>query len=207
MSRGAIKDLTGQRFGRLVVQQATEKRRQGCVIWLCICDCGKQVEAKSGALQSGNTKSCGCLRSDSTKRTKTIHGRAHTRIAHVWTAMNQRCFNQSNKSYPDYGGRGIAVCDEWRDSFEAFYDYVSKLPHFGEPGYSLDRINNEGNYEPGNIRWATRTEQSQNRRNSMTATYNGETRTIKEWADVLQVSYDTIYHRVKRGKSIMNTWK
>ena len=200
MSRGVIKDISGQKFGRLLVLRATDKRMHGNVIWHCLCECGFCCDVKSGDLVSGRTKSCGCLRRDTTIRTKTKHGHAHTKISNVWVAMNQRCFNSSYKEFHNYGGRGIRVCDEWRDNFQAFYDYVSNLPHFGEKGYSLDRINNDGNYEPGNVRWATAREQCNNKRNSITLTHDGETKTFAEWAEITGISYSTIYHRVRRGK-------
>ena len=132
------------------------------------------------------------------------HGHSHTKVSELWVSMNQRCFNPSNKRYPHYGMRGIRVCDEWRNSFQAFYDYVSNLPHFGEPGYSLDRINNGGNYEPGNVRWATWKEQANNKRNNILITHNGETKSIVEWASITGVSYSAIYHRHKKGKAVFS---
>ena len=92
-----------------------------------------------------------------------------SKINGVWKDMKKRCFNTNCKAFEDYGGRGITVCQEWQDSFETFYGYVSQLPHFGEPGYSLDRINNDGNYEPGNVKWSTCKEQNNNRRNTRKA--------------------------------------
>lgn len=159
-----IKDLSGKRFGRLVAILPTEERINRNIVWLCECDCGKQLGIKSCHLINGRTQSCGCLRNDSAKTTHTNHGKAHSKINHVWASMKQRCLNPNNKGFPNYGGRGITVCQEWQDSFQAFYDYVSRLPHFGEDGYSLDRINNDGNYEPGNVKWSTRAEQNRNRR-------------------------------------------
>lgn len=94
------------------------------------------------------------------------HGLIHHRLYRIWGCMKTRCLNPKDEHFPLYGGRGITICDEWKDDFQAFYDYVSLLPHFGEKGYSLDRINNDGNYEPDNVRWATATEQANNKRNS-----------------------------------------
>lgn len=164
MSKGKIKNLEGQRFGRLLVLEMTQKRINRNVVWSCLCECGKYAEVKSGDLIRGRTKSCGCFRVDTAVETHTFHGKRNTKINFIWGSMKQRCLNANNKGFKNYGGRGIKVCDEWKNSFQAFYDYVSKLPHFGEKGYSLDRINNDGNYEPGNVRWATRKEQSNNRR-------------------------------------------
>ena len=135
----------------------------GHATWLCRCDCGNEVVVIGNNLKK-EAFSCGCFQKEMAKRAKTTHGKAHSKLHYVWVAMKQRCFNPKVKNFKDYGGRGITVCDEWKNDFQAFCDYVSKLPHFGEDGYSLDRINNDGNYEPGNVRWATRTEQNQNRR-------------------------------------------
>ena len=148
----------------------TEKRIRRNVVWLCVCDCGNCVEIRGGDLQSGRTRSCGCLRADSAKETHSIHGKAHSKIHFVWLSMKNRCFNNKAQGFRNYGGRGIRVCDEWKNDFQSFYDYVSQLPHFGEDGYSIDRINNDGNYEPGNVRWATQKEQVNNRRNSRKST-------------------------------------
>lgn len=168
---GSIKDLTGQRIGRMIVVSRAEGRKNGCILWNCKCDCGKEVIVPSGYLAGNRKRSCGCLAKETASRTaktgnnRRTHGMKHTKLYSVWNTMKYRCFNNNSPQFKDWGGRGITVCDEWKDDFQAFYDYVSQLPHFGEKGYSLDRINNDGNYEPGNVRWATRTEQSNNRRN------------------------------------------
>lgn len=96
----------------------------------------------------------------------TTHGMSEMPLYNVWRGMRSRCFLKTSKSYKNYGGRGIKVCDEWKENFQAFYDYVSQLPHFEEKGYSLDRIDNDGNYEPDNVKWSTRKEQANNRRTS-----------------------------------------
>ena len=155
-----------------------EYTRKRINYWLCKCDCGNTTIASQTNLKYGHTKSCGCLRKEMMKTQNHIlenrnyfgennpnykHGFAKTNIYRTWANMNQRCFNPNTPEYSAYGGRGITVCVEWKDSFEAFYDYVSNLPHYGEKGRSIDRINNNGNYEPGNIRWATLEQQYQNR--------------------------------------------
>lgn len=169
MSRGKIKDLTGVRFGRLVVLSKTNERVHRHVVWRCKCDCGNECTIPSSSLTSGRTQSCGCLLQEARGVSRITHHMSNEKIYAVWQGMRKRCFSTYHKNYESYGGRGITVCQEWNESFEAFYDYVSQLPHFGEKGYSLDRINNDGNYEPGNVRWATAKVQANNRRNCMSS--------------------------------------
>ena len=157
-------DLTGKRFNRLTVLERTANNSHGRAMWVCRCDCGNIVTVWGGNLRNGHTQSCGCLQREHASKASRLHGMTKTRIYSVWKQMRQRCLNPNHKRFNDWGGRGITVCREWQDSFEAFYDHVSQLPNFGESGYSLDRINNNGNYEPGNVRWATRKEQRHNRR-------------------------------------------
>lgn len=128
------------------------------------------------------------------------HGMSQTKIYSVWTNMKNRCFDKSYIAYQEYGGRGITVYDEWINDFLAFYNYVSKLPHFGETGYSLDRIDVNGNYKSGNIRWATHKEQMRNRRCSISVEYNGKIFTLKEIAEILGTNYKTIYYRYVNGR-------
>lgn len=160
-----MKDLTGQRIGMLTVIKRVENRTfpsgQTKMQYLCKCDCGSEVIVLgSNLLKKGNTTSCGCYKI----QLQTSHGLWGSKVYKVWDNMINRCFNPNATGYENWGGRGIMVCDEWKNDFQAFYDYVSKLPHFGERGRSFDRIDNDGNYEPNNVRWATRYEQTHNRR-------------------------------------------
>lgn len=178
-------DLTGKRFGKLlVIQQANEKiRNQLC--WICKCDCGNTIVAIGNKLKSNRKTSCGCDTHERLVKSSMTHGLSSTPIYKIYSGIVARCLNPKVSNYHRYGGRGIEVCKDWIGSggFERFYAYVSSLEHFNEKGYSIDRINNDGNYEPGNIKYSTRTEQSRNRRtNRAVYMIDKEGRIIREFA-------------------------
>jgi len=124
------------------------------------------------------------------------NGKSRTPTYKTWWHMVERCYNENDKSYKHYGGRGIKVCREWRFNFSAFYDYVSKLPNFGEEGRTLDRINNNGSYRPGNVRWADSKTQNNNKRNIRKIYYNGKSQTLTEWATELGVDMKLLWNRL-----------
>jgi hypothetical protein len=154
------KDLTGQRFGKLVVVSMAGKTKYWDRKWLCKCDCGGDALVLGGNLKRGHTTSCGCSRIDAI----TSHGGCGSRLYTIWSLMIRRCEKEYDGRYHRYGGRGISVCDEWRNSFEVFRDWAMENGY--EPTLTIDRINNDGNYEPANCRWATLKDQAQNRGNS-----------------------------------------
>jgi len=197
-------DLTGQKFGRLTAHTRIKvpgKRLR----WGCACECGNQTEVPPSNLKSGNTKSCGCLATE-TNPVKTTHGLSRlpggrkNPTFYVWQHLKDRCLNPNNEAYPNYGGRGIRVHPDWVSSFEAFYAYVGPRPG---PDWSIDRFpNNDGNYEPGNVRWATKKEQSRNRRTAVLLTFNAKTQCISAWAEELGSTRLRIWQRLRMGWSV-----
>lgn len=157
-----IKDLTGQKFNRLTAIAFSHKDSGNKVHWLFECDCGENLTARGSEVKRGATKSCGCLVSEATIASNTTHGMSRDRVYRTWINMRSRCNNPNDKYYPDYGGRGIVVCDEWQESFEAFLADMG-MPNEGE---SIDRVDNNGNYCPDNCVWAYHTQQMRNKRTS-----------------------------------------
>ena len=186
-----FEDLTGRRFGRLVVVEcAGQAKRHDNYRWRCRCDCGNVIIAKASALKERCVRNCGCVRRK--------HMKTYSPEYRSWRGMKTRCFDAKNPAYPNYGGRGISVYPGWVDSFQAFLGYIGPKP---SPMHTLNRINNDGNYEPGNVRWALPREQANNRRSTLAITYDGETLSSEEWSRRTGIPACTIRRRLEHGWS------
>lgn len=178
-------NIIGRKFGRLSVVSLTNKRQNRGRIFLCICDCGTSTEVLGTSLRRGLSKSCGCYSRQILSERKGNHGKTGTPEYYAWLDMRKRCLYKKHKNYNSYGGRGILICERWSD-FKKFFVDMGNRP---TSKHSLDRINNNGNYEPGNCRWATRYEQSFNRRNTIRFEYKGESKPLKEWCEFFGIDY------------------
>lgn len=200
-------DLTGIRFGRLLVtslssQRTKDERHRPC--WNCVCDCGTLKVVPGQSLRGGHTSSCGCLHIETARnngrKSKGVrrHGFAgrgkKTAEYHAWRNAKERCHNPKNDSYFRYGARGISVCDRWRNSFESFF---ADMGHRPSSRHSLDRKNNNGNYEPGNCRWATRQEQARNTRRGVFVIYKGTKMPLIQASIESGISSVTLHNRIK----------
>ena len=194
-----FKDLTGQRFGRLLVLNRYDRTKNFKYRWICQCDCGNVVVVLGPSMISRRQVSCGCHKNEAARERCTKHGatsgNAWSREYRAWHHMKQRCYNPQCKDYHNYGGRGISVCESWVNSFENFLSDMGQCPD----GLTLDRKDSNGNYEPGNCRWATWTEQARNKRLTKQITINGLTHCISEWSEISGVAYKCINDRIKRG--------
>lgn len=191
----AVRDLTGGRFGRWTVIGLFRMVRGRGAMWSVRCDCGSVGERRSDLLTLGSSRSCGCLNVDCHK----THGMKKSPEYRVWRQLKDRCRNPRCKGYAAYGGRGILVCEEWASSFESFLADVGLRP---SAAHSIDRIDNNGNYEPGNCRWATKREQQRNRRNTVMAFFRGKSLPLSEWCDRCGLSRFLVDGRIRNGWSV-----
>ncbi len=202
-------DLTGQRYGMLVVIKKCEDYRvyssgRKTIQWLCKCDCGNYKKVAALHLRNGDIVSCGCYGYKQRKEavSKPKHGFSRTRIYHLYQNMKYRCQSSTSTVYDDYGGRGIEVCDEWsgKEGFTNFYNWAIKNGY--DDKLSIDRIDVNGNYSPDNCRWADTEIQCNNTRKSVKLTYKGKTMTAAQWGRELGLDRHTIYWRIKKGLPI-----
>lgn len=194
-----FKDMTGERYGCLTVIRRGEDYICGdnrhTTIWICQCDCGNITQTTRTMLITGRKKSCGCMSHKFAQK----HGECGTRLYRIWRSMLDRCENKSHIHYSGYGGRGITICDEWH-SYLGFSEWAKSNGY--QENLTIDRIDVNGNYEPSNCRWATTKEQGRNRRNNHFLTFNGETRTVSEWAEITGINRGILFKRIKAGWKI-----
>lgn len=195
------KDHTGQRFGRLVAMKRNGHRGKD-IVWKCKCDCGSVVDVIVSCLRNGHTTSCGCWRREMVHTIAMTHGATRSsdpimkRCYAAWQTMKRRCYDSGFISFENYGARGITVCESWRESFEAFMTDMGLPP---TARHSVDRKDNDGNYEPLNCRWATQREQNRNTRANIYLTINGVTRLLVEWAELAGLKYQCVRSRLRMG--------
>lgn len=201
-----FKDLTGMRFGKLTVLEYTNKRNLNRnILWRCLCDCGNEIYVATSCLNSGHTKSCGCEKNNFVEMGKIggkfgKHHLSRTRLYKCYNHMINRCHNSSNIQYKDYGGRGITVCEEWKNDFMSFYNWAMSNGY--KDDLTIDRIDVNGNYKPSNCRWVNMQKQNNNRRNNHIIIYNGERKILEEWSRILPINISSAELRYR----IMNNW-
>lgn len=193
-------DLTGQTFGRLTVINAEttfDSKNNKIRKWNCICKCGKNKLVLTSSLINNKTKSCGCLRKETSKNKATKHNHRYTTEYRSWQLMKSRCLNPNNKNYKTYGNNNIKICDKWLDKKEGFKNFIQDLGYKPTPKHTLDRINPYGNYEPSNCRWADKTIQAINTRNKAKNNTSGTKgvhwcKRDKKWIAQIRINYKTI---------------
>lgn len=198
-----LEDLTDQVFGRLTVIKRVEDYVQPNGShrprWKCQCECGNIKIATASNLKRGSTTSCGCFQKENMSRLKKTHGgwANKEKLFGVWIGIRKRCYSECSHNYSDYGERGICMCDEWRDNYEAFREWSVKNGYVENSSLSIDRIDVNGNYCPDNCRWTDSYTQQNNKRSCIYITYNEETHTLKEWSRIRKINYSTLYQRYK----------
>jgi hypothetical protein len=193
-----LTDRTNRKYGKLTVisraPDAILKSGIKRVMWLCSCDCGAETSVAASNLANGHTQSCGCMVKEVCSRNFKVHGLTDTKAYRTWCAIKGRCSSPGLENYKFYGGRGIKVCERWKASFEAFLEDMGHPP---TPNHSIDRIDHNGDYEPGNCRWSDALEQANNKRNNRVYTFAGKTMSVSMWARELGISPYTLFTRLK----------
>lgn len=188
-------DLSGKRYGRLTVIRRADKKdtNNSRAYWECVCDCGNKTVVYRSNLTSGKTTSCGCFQQEKATEQATKHNGAGTRLYRIWIGLRGRCSNPNVPHYTNYGGRGIKVCDEWQ-TFEPFYEWA--MANGYRDDLTIDRKDNDGDYCPENCRWATNKEQSNNTRKTIKIEFNGQTKTLSDWAQHIGVRRECLWKRI-----------
>jgi hypothetical protein len=195
------KNLKDMVFGKLTAKYITGQDKRGCYVWMCECSCGGVKEVQGSQLSKGGTRSCGCLRAEVMSKTMRTHGKTKTTEYRVWAGMMTRCFNPNTSSYHRYGGRGITVCERWRGQ-DGFVNFLADAGPRPSQSHTLDRINSNGNYEPGNIRWVVGPIQSRNRVSNRMVEYAGKRLPICAWAEEVGISGSCILQRLNAKWSV-----
>ena len=185
---GKFIDITGKTFGRWSVIKREGVDSAGHILWHCKCICGKENLVSGSDLHSGRSKSCGCLNLELKAKRAYKHGLRHHPYYDTYRSMIRRCCYPSNSNYARYGGRGITVCQRWKDSIEAFLEDIKKLPYYGVNGYTLDRIDNDGPYSPENVRFSSNWVQNRNKHNNVWVNINGANMILSDAARLLHVA-------------------
>lgn len=205
---GKFIDLTGQKFGKLtIINKADKRSSSGSIYWNCKCDCGNVTVVIGRHLKNGHTKSCGCLHIKQAKeqarrmsQNNIKHNKSNTRLYHIYKCMLNRCYLKVHKFYKNYGGRGITICEEWKNDFIIFYNWAIENGY--KDNLSIDRINNDENYEPSNCRWLSVKEQANNRRTNILYEYQGEIKSLKFICEKFNAKYGTVRKRIVNGMNL-----
>lgn len=182
----------GQKYGRLTVTGFVHKGKKW--YWECTCECGNSIITQAYLVRNGHTSSCGCLQRERASEASLVHGQTNSRLYRIYNGMKNRCYNQKQQSYENYGGRGITICEEWLESFTAFEEW--SLSHGYADDLSIDRIDNNGDYSPKNCRWVTRTEQNENTRRNHLVTIGDRTQPLSAWVRERGLNYHTVSFRI-----------
>lgn len=191
-------DLTNKTFYNLkVISRAPNKGKK--VMWNCICKCGNYTIASGTNLKLGKIRSCGCFKIEQLVKRSTTHNQRHTSLYNVWKGVKQRCLNPNSSAYKNYGGRGITICESWKNSFTSFYEW--SMANGYKKGLTIDRIDNNSNYSPENCRWTDRITQANNKRVNKYITINGKVDTLSNWMKFYNIGKTKYYNRLKKGFS------
>lgn len=187
-------NLINQKFNRLTVLERSNNSGKK-VMWKCRCECGNITFVSTSNLRCNKAKSCGCLKLEEFSKRFVKHNQRNTKLYEIWKSIKNRCLNPKSLAYKNYGGRGITICQKWKDDFMEFYTWSMQNGY--NENLSIDRINNDGNYEPSNCRWVDRKTQANNTRTNHFITFDNQTLTIKQWSEKLNIPYSCLFSRLK----------